>query len=162
MSFFPWVFQHVNTLVPEVHSGLRPDVSYKIQHISGAGVKGCYFHCSQAVMRKVTNLGLGTIYHQRKTTHHFMRKLLYLPYLPPNRIIPAFNNLRAAANTHLMTYAYDLPGCTTVFGASVSGPSSDNQLELTRTPKALFFFQNVINICIYIVFQFLLCKLYVS
>jgi hypothetical protein len=53
-------------------------------------MKGCAFHWFQAVMRKVTKLGLKTSNDQKKSVHLFVRKLLALPYLPSDHIKPAF------------------------------------------------------------------------
>ncbi|KAL5018704.1 hypothetical protein ScPMuIL_004426, partial [Solemya velum] len=94
------VFQHVKTLIPDARVqsftlDFEAATWRSIQDtFPGADIKGCSFHWGQAVMRKVSNLGLRTTFLQRKTTHHFIKKLLCLPYLPPTHIIPAYNNLK--------------------------------------------------------------------
>ena len=59
----------------------------------GAQLKGCVFHWTQAVMRKVTELGMKTNYEKRQGDHAFIRKLLALPFLPGEHIRRAFGRL---------------------------------------------------------------------
>ncbi|XP_052762327.1 uncharacterized protein LOC128204972 [Mya arenaria] len=60
-------------------------------------VKGCSFHWSQRVYRKVSRLGLAPAYTQKGGVYHFVRKLLALPYLPAEHVRPAFLTLREQA-----------------------------------------------------------------
>ena len=73
-----------------------------------ADIKGCSFHWGQAVMRKVANLGLKTTYVQKKAVHIYIRKVLSLPFLPPDHIGPAFQQLSDVATSEklqqLMSY----------------------------------------------------------
>ena len=48
--------------------------------------RGCAFHFSQAVWRKVQELGLATTYTQRGAEYRYVRSLLALPFLPPTDI----------------------------------------------------------------------------
>jgi hypothetical protein len=52
-------------------------------------------------MWKVANLGLKTSYNEKKGVHIFVRKLPALPYLPADRIRPAFNNIRQTTSIQL-------------------------------------------------------------
>ena len=56
-------------------------------------MKGCVFHWTQAVMRKVGEVGLKTTYDRRAGAHHVIRKLLALPFLPASDIPRAFEKL---------------------------------------------------------------------
>ena len=56
----------------------------------GVAILGCYFHWAQAVWRKVQELGLTNAYRQDNKTHRYICKLLSLPYLPAEHIIPVF------------------------------------------------------------------------
>ena len=60
---------------------------------------GCYFHWSQAVWRKVQELGLQTAYNTDDNTYKFICKLLSLPYLPAQHITTVFNTLQQRAAT---------------------------------------------------------------
>ncbi|XP_031553270.1 uncharacterized protein LOC116290391 [Actinia tenebrosa] len=55
---------------------------------------GCVFHWSQAVWRKVQELGLTLPYE-----NDFIRKLLALPFLPATEIERVFNTLMQQATT---------------------------------------------------------------
>ena len=85
-----------------------------------ADIKGCAFHWGQAVMRKVANLGLRTTYLQRKTTYQLVRKLLAIPFLPADHIVPALDNLRTAATTPALQSLFDYVS-TTWAGSSIWG-----------------------------------------
>ena len=62
-------------------------------------ILGCYFHWTQAVWRKVQELGLQLLYNNDNKTHKFICKLLPLPYLPAEYIEPVFTALQAKATT---------------------------------------------------------------
>ena len=61
--------------------------------------RGCAFHFSQAVWRKVQELGLATTYTQRGAEYRYVRSLLALPFLPPTDIVRAFDQLDQTANS---------------------------------------------------------------
>ena len=61
-------------------------------------VKGCVFHWTQRVYRKITTLGLSSAYMQKKDKYVFMRKLMALPFLPHEHILPAFHKLSEQAS----------------------------------------------------------------
>jgi hypothetical protein len=58
---------------------------------------GCCFHWTQAVWRKVQELGLAVTYREHNAAFRFMRKLLALPYLPHEHIAASFAQLRNKA-----------------------------------------------------------------
>ena len=60
---------------------------------------GCFFHWSQAVWRKVQELGLQRVYISDEKTHAYICQLLSLPYLPCEHITPIFERLEARAVT---------------------------------------------------------------
>jgi len=60
-----------------------------------ASLRGCNFHWGQAVLRKMQALGLQSAYHEDHGTRRFCRKLLALPFLPHEHIMPTFQSLRA-------------------------------------------------------------------
>ena len=57
-------------------------------------VHGCTFHWSQAMWRKVQQVGLSTAYIERGPVYDFIRQLFALPYLPRRHIRPAFETLK--------------------------------------------------------------------
>ncbi|XP_069163140.1 uncharacterized protein [Procambarus clarkii] len=63
-------------------------------------VKGCAFHWSRAIWRKVQDLDLQMNFNEEKgVVQHFMKKLFALPFLPHELITDAFNQLKMKAST---------------------------------------------------------------
>ncbi|XP_078326026.1 uncharacterized protein LOC144622863 [Crassostrea virginica] len=72
-------------------------------------IQGCVFHWTQAVFRKVQEHGLQTAYNQKDNVFKFVRKLLALPFLPPEHIQETFERLDDRAPEALapvMDYVY--------------------------------------------------------
>ena len=67
--------------------------------LPAARVQGCSFHWTQAVWRKVQELGLSTAYQRDDGSHRFIRNLMALVYLPPEHIPTMFDKLFADATT---------------------------------------------------------------
>jgi len=53
-----------------------------------------FFHWSQAVLRKLRNIGLQTDYCNDSDVHNFCRKIFALPFLPSPSIPSAFANAK--------------------------------------------------------------------
>lgn len=70
------------------------------QEFPNIRMRGCTFHWSQAVWRKVQQLGLQVAYQKDPPTHTYIRKLFALPMLPAEHIIPVFNYLKDRAVTN--------------------------------------------------------------
>ncbi|XP_052251127.1 uncharacterized protein LOC127874188 isoform X2 [Dreissena polymorpha] len=62
-----------------------------------AVIRGCVFHFTQRIYRKITTEGLSTAYQQHGDKFEFFRKIMSLPYLPVEQIEPAFNRLMEVA-----------------------------------------------------------------
>ena len=62
-------------------------------------IKGCTFHWTQAVWRKIQELGLAPGYYNEEGIQIYLRKLLALPFLPKEFISSVFLNLAAEANS---------------------------------------------------------------
>ena len=60
---------------------------------------GCFFHWSQAVLRKLKAIGLQTDYSNDSDIHNFCRKLFALPFLPAVKIPKMFAKLFSKANS---------------------------------------------------------------
>ena len=59
-----------------------------------ADVQGCVFYWTQAIWRKMGELGLQKPYQSKKPLYCFCRKLMALPFLPHENINGAFQKLR--------------------------------------------------------------------
>jgi len=55
--------------------------------------KGCHFHWTQAIWRKVQSLGLAADYMEKTQVQKFVRRLMCLPFLPHEHIAPMFVNI---------------------------------------------------------------------
>ncbi|XP_052252121.1 uncharacterized protein LOC127858841 [Dreissena polymorpha] len=62
-----------------------------------AVIRGCVFHFTQRIYRKITTEGLSTAYQQHGDKFEFFRKIMSLLYLPVEQIEPAFNRLMEVA-----------------------------------------------------------------
>ena len=58
-------------------------------------IKGCVFHWVQALWKNVQAIGLQSSYTNDPGKHQFIRRLMALPYLPPERIPAVFEILKA-------------------------------------------------------------------
>lgn len=75
-----------------------------------SNIQGCSFHWTQAIWRKVQNLGLATTYKDTPAAHDYIRAIMALPFLPSEHIIPAFEHLErrsTAAFAGLVQYVRD-------------------------------------------------------
>ena len=67
--------------------------------LPNVSLKGCLFHWTQALWRKVQELGLEPPYRTASRTYKYIRKLMALPFLPAARILPEFQRLKDGART---------------------------------------------------------------
>ena len=65
-------------------------------------IKGCVFHWTQSVYRKLIELGMSTAYRERGPIYNYVRQLLALPFLPPGHIRDTFFNLKGKANSEML------------------------------------------------------------
>ncbi|XP_078326514.1 uncharacterized protein LOC144622949 isoform X1 [Crassostrea virginica] len=65
-----------------------------------AVIQGCVFHWTQALYRKVQELGLQRAYNEKGDVHRFLRQVMALPFLPPEHIEPVFHQLDQRARTN--------------------------------------------------------------
>ena len=69
------------------------------QVFQDAQIQGCVFHWTQAVWRKVQDLGLTTAYKGDDAVHKYIRQLMALPFLPHEHIKPMFRSLKDLATS---------------------------------------------------------------
>lgn len=62
-------------------------------------IMGCVFHWTQAVWRKVQELGLQRAYSEDDAVYKYIRKLMALPFLPHRQISRMFLRLEVQAQT---------------------------------------------------------------
>lgn len=64
-----------------------------------ARLHGCFFHWSQAIWRKIQEIGLQSVYLREPATKYFIRLILALPFLPLSHVRSTFELLRNSAHT---------------------------------------------------------------
>nr|XP_022308142.1 uncharacterized protein LOC111114145 [Crassostrea virginica] len=62
-------------------------------------IQGCCFHWTQAVWRRIQEIGLAPTCMKREATHQYIKQLMTLPFLPLDDIPSAFHTLTIKANT---------------------------------------------------------------
>ena len=80
-------------------------------------VRGCCFHWTQSVWRKIQDLGLAVSYKAHKDTYKYLRQLMSLPYLPKEHITPLFDKLREKATSPVLVQLVDYIDATWIRGA---------------------------------------------
>ena len=65
------------------------------QVFPGVSIKGCHFHWTQAIWRKVQDVHLAKSYMQDSKTQKFIRRLFCLPFLPQEQICAYFATIMA-------------------------------------------------------------------
>ncbi|XP_077991062.1 uncharacterized protein LOC144445397 [Glandiceps talaboti] len=73
----------VEKLVMDFEVGLWRAVS---STFPGTSIQGCCFHLTQAVWRKVQQLGLQVPFMENRATHNFIKQLMALPFHPAEHI----------------------------------------------------------------------------
>ncbi|XP_068717492.1 uncharacterized protein [Montipora capricornis] len=72
--------------------------------IPHAKLHGCVFHWTQALWRKVQELGLQSSYTHDRGTHVYIKKMMALPFLPEEEIEPMFQRLQRQASEPLQQF----------------------------------------------------------
>ena len=93
------VFRAVAALTPgrqveEVIADFESAVWPAVQSILKVPVKGCWFHWSQAIYRRIVNAGLRTAYQKPGEIQDYIRYMMALPHLPHEQIPDAFQQLK--------------------------------------------------------------------
>jgi len=81
-------------------------------------MKGCAFHWSQAIWRRVQTEGLTEAYRRRGAIFRYVRSLMALQFLPAGHVKGAFENLQRRASTQATAALVGYVGRQWVDGAS--------------------------------------------
>ena len=99
---------HVQELVVDFEAAIWAAARDVMPRIT---IRGCAFHWTQAVWRKVQSIGLQGSYTNDVATHKIIRKILALPFLHAEHISVMFQSLDAKADSpklrDLMSYVND-------------------------------------------------------
>ena len=69
-------------------------------------IRGCFFHLSQSVYRKVQDSGMKTLYSNNTEFSITVRMLTALAYLPPQFVLTAFETLKSQFSTEALAVSY--------------------------------------------------------
>ena len=61
------------------------------RQFEGIDLRGCYFHFTQSIWRKIHKLGLSNIYHINGDFRTLIRAFMSLPFLPMDQILTVYN-----------------------------------------------------------------------
>ncbi|MPC69820.1 hypothetical protein E2C01_064051 [Portunus trituberculatus] len=87
-----------------------------------ANIKGCGFHWTQAIWRKIQEVGLQHAYTPDEATYKYLRKLMALPFLPEGEIPLMFDCLANQATTTQMRTIVHYISRTLIYGSSALIP----------------------------------------
>ena len=90
-----------DTFMLDYESGILPTLRL---HFPTSTIKGCNFHFSQAVWRRVQNLGLSNQYEEPQVGR-IIRSLMALPFVPRMFVRQQFNNIEGSNNTGIQAVA---------------------------------------------------------
>ena len=74
-----------------VWRSVKPVFGEQVRH------RGCVFHWTQAVWRRMQELGLSVAFRERDSIHRYCRRLMSLPFLPADAIPEAFTSIKDKA-----------------------------------------------------------------
>lgn len=74
----------------------------------GVLMRGCSFHWSQAVLRRIQDLGLPSTYGEKRSTHTILRELICLSFLPCEHIPSVFKELIDLLEPHHTQALYQI------------------------------------------------------
>ena len=70
-----------------------------MESLSDVNLRGCYFHWTQCVWRRIQGVGLQAEYMQDAGIHTLCKQLLALPFIPADHVRPVFEKLQERAVT---------------------------------------------------------------
>ncbi|MPC35670.1 hypothetical protein E2C01_029100 [Portunus trituberculatus] len=100
------VFQELLTILPAGPSVQHITVDYEKaiwkvlpEFLPDTQIKGCVFHWTQAIWRKIQEVGLQHGYTHNDGTYKYLCRVMALPFLPEEEIIPIYDCLSRQATT---------------------------------------------------------------
>jgi len=109
------------TALKTVVLDFEPALWRSVRHVVGEAVdhKGCIFHWTQAVWHKVQDVGLASAYRERDAVHRYVRRLMTLPFLPADDIVPTFEQIKQRAQSSrllkLVSYLLYTTYCISIY-----------------------------------------------
>lgn len=91
------VFNPTN-IMSDFESGLLETVRY---HLPGTRHLGCHFHFSQAVWRKVQEVGLVVAYKENEEVSTFVQKCIGLAFIPAHEVVGHFYEMERGLNSNV-------------------------------------------------------------
>ncbi|XP_044164508.1 uncharacterized protein LOC114952152 isoform X2 [Acropora millepora] len=108
-------------------------------------IMGCAFHWTQAVWRKIQELGLSLPYMEDTGTHSYLRKLMALPFLPAIEIPTTFEQLRLRANSDSLKALVAYIDSTWVYSSTFPPKDWSVYGQAIRTNNDLEGWHNALN-----------------
>ena len=96
----PWV---VREMVTDFEAAI---MNAATQIFPGIRIKGCYFHFTKAVYRRIKKLGLARAYERDQALQRFVQKVMAMGFLPLNILRANWRNLQQAPNTVALLQQY--------------------------------------------------------
>ena len=83
----------------------------------GVRILCCTCHRTQALRRKIQEMGFQVPYTSDDTTYNFLKKVMALLFLPPNEILCAFERIRCTVTSQPLIQFPDYVADTCVYGS---------------------------------------------
>ena len=100
------IFNHLITILPKAAQVKEMVLDFELslwnaikEIFPDVVCRGCAFHWTQCVWRRVQTVGLQCNYMQEVAVHRFCKQLLGLPFIPSQHIRPVFEKLQERATT---------------------------------------------------------------
>ena len=108
-------------------------------------IRGCTFHWTQAIWRKVQELGLQPSYMAKDVVFKFVKQIMALPFLPHNHIEPMFERLQAQAPQGTLGTLTDYVSATWIHSAVWPPATWSLFQQSVRTNNDVEGYHNKIN-----------------
>ena len=73
-------------------------ISALTRHFPNSRVSGCVFHLGQAIQRKLPEFRLKTLYDTNATINRYVKYLVALSFVTPNKVHETFNDIKNSAD----------------------------------------------------------------
>ena len=111
----------------------------------GLEITGCLFHWTQALWRKVQELGLQWAYNNDKDVHSYVKRLMALPFLPSDQIPASFYHLKSKAGSPVLAQFADYMETTWITSAMWGPTAWSIFMSPIRTNNDIEGWHNALN-----------------